>query len=412
MWKDLLPAMPTNTNHDHSDELFQTHIGGAAMLEGVMMRGRYSWAVAVREPEGGIYVEEHDVPGYGKKQPWRKWPLVRGCVAMVESLVLQYKAMGITAAHAYDFDEDEEEAKKLEGKSEEERATARAEAERQIEREKKQASEEAETQGMAGWMAVSMVVGIVLGVALFMFVPAFVTNLVMGDYSHDNMIAWNLLDGVLRAAIFVLYMWLIALMPDIKKMYRYHGAEHKTIHCLEHGLPLTPENCKRFSRQHVRCGTAFIIMVLIVSIIVFTVFPTDMLVEALGLEGGVGRFLVVLLTRVVLLPVVAGLSYEITVRWAGQHPENPLVKVVLAPGMAMQLITTNEPDACHLECAIAAMKAVVAREAREEGWSLDENGLPANIASLAGCPLATDVPETAGACASSASASSACAEKE
>ncbi len=402
--------MPSNTNHDHSDELFQTHIGGAAMLEGVMMRGRYSWAVAVREPEGGIYVEEHDVPGYGKKQPWRTWPLVRGCVAMVESLVLQYKAMGITAAHAYDFDEDE--AKKLEGKSEQERAEARAEAERQIEQEKRQASEEAETQGMAGWMAVSMIVGVILGVALFMFVPAFVTNLVMGDYSHDNMIAWNLLDGVLRAVIFVLYMWLIALMPDIKKMYRYHGAEHKTIHCLEHGLPLTPENCMRFSRQHVRCGTAFIIMVLIVSIIVFTVFPTDMLVEALGLEGGVGRFLVVLLTRVVLLPVVAGLSYEITVRWAGQHPENPLVKVVLAPGMAMQLITTNEPDTCHLECAIAAMKAVVAREAREEGWELGENGLPANIASLAGCPLATDVPETAGACAAPAPAPAASVEKE
>lgn len=394
--------MAKNTDHSHSDELFQTHIGGAAMLEGVMMRGRYSWAVAVREPEGGIYVEEHDVPGYGKKQPWRKWPLVRGCVAMIESLVLQYKAMGITAAHAYDFDADEEEAEKLKGKSDEERAAAREEAQKQIAEEKKQASEEAEGQGMAAWMAISMVVGVVLGVALFIFLPAFLTNLVVGDYSHDNMLAWNLLDGFLRAAIFVFYMWLIALMPDIKKMYRYHGAEHKTIHCLEHGLPLTPQNCQSFSRQHVRCGTAFIIMVLIVSIIVFTVFPTDLLVESLGLDGGPGRFLVVLLTRVVLLPVVAGLSYEITVRWAGQHPENPLVKIVLAPGMAMQLITTNEPDDCHLECAIAAMKAVVAREAREEGWELDANGLPANIASLAGCPMATDVPDAPCAPAGSA----------
>lgn len=385
--------MAKDTNHDHSDELFQTHIGGAAMLEGVMMRGRYSWAVAVREPQGGIYVEEHDVPGYGKKQPWRKWPLVRGCVSMVESLVLQYKAMGITAAHAYDFDEDPDEAKKLEKMSEEERDAARLKAAEQIEREKQQASRDADDKGMAGWMAVSMVLGVVLGVALFMFVPAFLTNLVVGDYTRDNMVAWNLLDGILRAAIFVLYMWLIALMPDIRKMYRYHGAEHQTIHCLEHGLPLTPQNCARFSRQHVRCGTAFLIMVLIVSIVVFTVFPTDLLVESLGLEGGPMRFVVVLLTRIVLLPVVAGLSYEVTVRWAGRHPENPLVKVVLAPGMAMQLITTNVPDACHLECAIAAMKAVVAREAREEGWELDENGLPVNIRSLAGCALATDVPD-------------------
>ena len=269
--KDSRTTM-ADTKDQNTGELFQTHIGGAAMLEGVMMRGRYSWAVAVREPEGGIYVEEHDVPGYGKKQPWRKWPLVRGCVAMVESLVLQYKAMGITAAHAYDFDEDEEQAKKLEGKSEAEKQAARAEAAEQIAEEQRQASEEAEEKGMAGWMAVSMALGVLLGVAFFIFVPAFVTNLVVGDYSHDNMVAWNLLDGVLRATIFVLYMWLIALMPDIRKMYRYHGAEHKTIHCLEHGLPLTPENCMAFSRQHVRCGTAFIIMVLIVSIIVFTVF--------------------------------------------------------------------------------------------------------------------------------------------
>lgn len=391
--KDSRTTM-ADTKDQNTGELFQTHIGGAAMLEGVMMRGRYSWAVAVREPEGGIYVEEHDVPGYGKKQPWRKWPLVRGCVAMVESLVLQYKAMGITAAHAYDFDEDEEQAKKLEGKSEAEKQAARAEAAEQIAEEQRQASEEAEEKGMSGWMAVSMALGVLLGVALFIFVPAFVTNLVVGDYSHDNMVAWNLLDGVLRAAIFVLYMWLIALMPDIRKMYRYHGAEHKTIHCLEHGLPLTPENCMAFSRQHVRCGTAFIIMVLIVSIIVFTVFPTDMLVEALGLEGGVGRFLVVLLTRIVLLPIVAGLSYEVTVRWAGRHPDNPLVKIVLAPGMAMQLITTNEPDTCHLECAIAAMKAVVAREAREEGWELGPDGLPRDITSLSGCPMATDVPDS------------------
>lgn len=382
-----------NSNHDHADELFQSHIGGAAMLEGVMMRGRYSWAVAVREPDGGIYVEEHDVPGYGKKQPWRRWPLVRGCVSLVESMILQFKAMGITAAYAYDFEEeDPKEAERLAAMTEEERSAARAAQEAQLEAEKAAASEEAGEKGISGWMMVSMVIGVVLGVVLFVLAPAGITNLVIGDYSHENMFAWNLVDGILRAGVFVLYMWLIGFMPDIKRMFSYHGAEHKTIHCLEHGLPLTPENCRGFSRQHVRCGTAFIIMTLLISIVVFTLFPTDLVAEALGASGAL-RFVVVVLSRLVLLPVVAGVAYEVTVRWAGQHPENPLVKIVLAPGMAMQLITTNEPDDEMLECAIASMKAVVAREACEEGRELDENGLPVDLRALEGCPLDTDVPD-------------------
>ena len=394
--------MGNGKNHDHDDELFQSHIGGAAMLEGVMMRGRYSWAVAVREPDGGIYVEEHDVPGYGKKQAWRSWPLVRGCVSLVESLVLQFKAMGITAAHAYDFDE-EPPSGTAQGEagaaSDEERARAREQAQAELKAEQEAASKAADEKGLSGWMAASMAIGVVLGVALFVFAPAAITNLVVGDYERENMLAWNLVDGFLRAGVFILYMWLIGFMPDIRRMFSYHGAEHKTIHCLEHGLPLTPENCRRFSRQHVRCGTAFIIMTLIISIVVFTVFPTGLVAEALGLGAGIGRFGVVVLSRIVLLPLVAGIAYEVTVRWAGRHPENPLVKVVLAPGMAMQLITTNEPDDEMLECAIASMKAVVAREAAEEGRELDENGLPRDLRSLEGCPLDTKVPAKAGSAA-------------
>ena len=394
---DVPAGRSTGRDGRDAGELFQTHIGGAAMLEGVMMRGRYSWSVAVREPDGGIYVEEHDVPGYGKNQKWRRWPLVRGCVSLVESLVLQYKAMGITAAHAYDFDEEEG----AEGPfgTEEERARAREQAEQELAAEQAAATEAAEEKGLSGWMAVSMVIGVVLGVALFVLAPAAVSNLLVGDYTRENMLAWNLVDGFLRAAVFVLYMWLIGFMPDIKRMFGYHGAEHKTIHCLEHGLPLTPENCRSFSRQHVRCGTAFIIMTLIISIVVFTLFPADLVAEGLGLGAGVGRFFVVVLSRVVLLPVVAGVSYEVTVRWAGSHPDNPLVKVVLVPGMAMQLITTNDPDDGMLECAIAAMKAVVAREAAEEGRALDENGLPSDLASLAGRALETDVPDASQASA-------------
>lgn len=368
-------------NYSHSGEIIQTHIGGGAMLEGVMMRGRYSWAVAVREPEGTIYVEEHDVPGYGKKQAWRKWPVIRGCIAMIESLVLQFKAMGITSAHAYDFEEEE---------GEDREATAQ-----KVEEEKATATAEAESDSMAPWMVVSMVLGVVLGVALFVFAPAAITNFFVGDYTHENMLVWNLVDGFLRVAIFVLYMWLIALMPDIKRMYGYHGAEHKTIHCAEHGLPLTPENCQSFSRQHVRCGTAFIIMTLLISIIVFTLFPTDLIVDGLGLGPGLGRFGIVVLSRLLLFPIVSGVAYEVTVKWAGKHPDNWLVKIVLAPGMAMQLLTTEEPDDSMLECAIASMKAVIAREAREEGRELDENGMPVDIKDLAGCALDTSVPDAA-----------------
>lgn len=147
-------------------------------------------------------------------------------------------------------------------------------------------------------------------------------------------------------------------------MFSYHGAEHKTIHCYEHGLALTPENARSFPRLHVRCGTAFLIMVMIIAILVYTVVPLDALIAAWGFTGP-AAFAVLIVARIVLMPVIAGISYEITVKWAGSHPESPLVRVVLWPGMQMQRLTTNEPDDGMLECAIAAMKLVLEREERE-----------------------------------------------
>ena len=150
-------------------------------------------------------------------------------------------------------------------------------------------------------------------------------------------------------------------MPDIKRMFSYHGAEHKTIHCYEHGLELTPENARQFPCLHVRCGTAFLIMVMLIAIVVYTVIPLDGVIASLGITGA-AAFALLLVVRLVFLPVIAGISYEITVKWAGSHPENPLVKVVLWPGMQMQRLTTNEPDDSMLECAIAAMNLVVENE--------------------------------------------------
>ena len=332
------------TNHKESDlkrafsedgEL-KTHVGGQALIEGVMMRGKYNWAVAVREPQQTMYTEEHELSSGKKKNSWMYWPLVRGCRAFVESLMLGYKALEIAALHAYGEeaeDESDKESEEVFGKKE---------------------------------MMLSLIFGLVLGIGLFIVLPAVIANVLVGEYD-DATLTWNIVDGLVRVAIFVFYIWLIGRMEDIKRMFGYHGAEHKTIHCYEHGLPLTPENARSFSRLHVRCGTAFLIMVMIIAIFVYTILPINPLIAAWGVPDGPLKLLLVIFMRILFLPVIAGVSYEITVKWAGSHPENPLVKLVLWPGMQMQYLTTREPDDSMLECAIEAMKLVLEREEREDG---------------------------------------------
>lgn len=340
------------------DGALKTHVGGQALIEGIMMRGKYNWAVAVREPNGGIYVEEHDFGETARKR-WASWPIVRGVVAFVQSLVLGYKALEIAAMHAYD-DEDESAE-----------AVDPAEAPDDITSKGKTkggdtSKDNAESDGGFGHteMLISMVLGLVLGVTLFIVAPAFVTNLLVGEYDSHTL-AWNLVDGALRVVVFVFYMWLIGLMGDIKRMYGYHGAEHKTIHCYEHGLPLTPENARSFPRLHVRCGTAFLIMVMIIAILVYTIIPVNLLISGLGVPDGAPKLILVIIVRIIFLPLIAGISYEITVKWAGSHPDNLLVKIILWPGMQMQRLTTNEPDDSMMECAIAAMQRVLEREKAE-----------------------------------------------
>ncbi|WP_305297318.1 DUF1385 domain-containing protein [Parvibacter caecicola] len=399
----------------------KTHIGGQALIEGIMMRGKLNWAVAVRTPDGGIYVEEHDLASGKQKNGWMYWPLVRGCRALVESLVLGFKALEIAALHAFGDEEGEEEAlaqaqtvevqEELDAAgavalSEEKRFDWKRDfgnpdtmvdglgAQRTLEvvqgpegvaskdvpegaeaaakaapgegdaapcKVREVAADEPEAEFGHREMVFSMVFGVVLGVVLFIVAPAVITNLLVGEYD-GNPVVWNVVDGILRVAVFVFYLWLIGRMEDIRRMFMYHGAEHKTIHCHEHGLPLTVENARSFPRLHVRCGTAFLIMVMIIAILVYTIFPLNSLIGAWGVPEGLPKLALVILVRILLMPVIAGISYEITVRWAGSHPDNPLVKVVLWPGMQMQYLTTNEPDDRQLECAIAAMERVLARE--------------------------------------------------
>ena len=315
------------------DGALKTHVGGQALIEGVMMRGKYNWAVAVREPDGNVYMEEHDLASGKKKNSWLYWPVIRGCTAFVESLFLGFKALSIAAEHAFT----------------------------------EEANEETGEEGFefgGGAMAVSMVLGILLGVVLFIVAPAAVTNLLVGEYD-DKTLLWNVVDGLLRIAIFIFYIWLIGRMEDISRMFEYHGAEHKTIHCFEHGLPLTPENARKFPRLHVRCGTAFLIMVMIIAIFVYAITPINALIDAWGVHDSIPKLILVMVVRVLMMPIIAGLSYEVTVKWAGSHPEHPVVKVVLWPGLQMQRLTTHEPDDTQLECAILAMKQVLEREEHE-----------------------------------------------
>lgn len=358
----------------------KTHIGGQALIEGVMMRGKNCWAVGVREPDGGLFAKEYPLSKKGSRPSWFSWPLVRGCVALVDSLALGFKALEIAANKAFDDEEDgedvevfpderDEDAKASSEEKGEYAEAFSAEGEGVVEPFPEEGSnyeEDAEDEGALSKaeMTLAMVLGVVLALALFILLPAFVSNVLVGNYEQNPFI-WNIVDGVVRVAIFIFYVWLIGRMPDIKRMFSYHGAEHKTIHCYEHGMDLTPQNARQFPRLHVRCGTAFLIMVMIIAIVVYTVIPLDGVIAALGISG-VAAFLLLIAIRIVFLPVIAGISYEITVKWAGSHPENPLVRIVLWPGMQMQRLTTNEPDDSMLECAIAAMNLVLKNEERLE----------------------------------------------
>lgn len=386
------------------DGLCKTHIGGQALIEGVMMRGKNCWAIGVREPDGGLFSQEYPLSKKGNRPTWFSWPLVRGCVALVDSLALGFKALEIAANKAFD---DEEEVAESPASNDPESFTQNdselpalnspksclADAgssalndmvSSELSTSDSGLSSNLESASTSDFglssnlesasvsdstdegvlskaeMTFAMVLGVVLAVALFILLPAGLSNVIVGEY-EQNPFVWNIVDGVVRVAIFIFYVWLIGRIPDIKRMFSYHGAEHKTIHCYEHGLELTPENARQFPRLHVRCGTAFLIMVMLIAIVVYTVIPLDGVIASLGITG-TAAFALLLVVRLVFLPVIAGISYEITVKWAGSHPENPLVKVVLWPGMQMQRLTTNEPDDSMLECAIAAMKLVVANE--------------------------------------------------
>ena len=290
-----------------------SNIGGQAVLEGVMMKNGDQYAVAVRKPDGEIALQKEVYDGIVKWKKLTKIPFVRGIFSFVDSLVLGMKTLSYSASF---FEEEEEE--ELTEKEE----------------EKKEKQENL-------IMGITMACSVVIAVAIFMVLPYLLSNLLKPFV--PGRFARTVIEGIVRIVLFISYILLISKMKDIQRVFMYHGAEHKCINCIEHGMDLTVENVRKSSKQHKRCGTSFLFFVLFVSIIVCFFITT---------ESPVLRVLL----RIALLPVIAGISYEI-IRLAG-NTEHPVVELLSKPGLALQNLTTKEPDDDMIEVAICSVEAV------------------------------------------------------
>ena len=294
-----------------------SNIGGQAVLEGIMMRHGDDYAVAVRTPDGEICVQKDEYHSVIKWKALTKIPFIRGVFNFIDSMVLGIKTLMFSA----EFYEDEEEVKSEKELTEEEIA-------------KKEKQEK--------WMMnATVAISVVIAVAVFMVLPYFLSSLLkplMPSYHLRTLV-----EGFVRIGIFILYIALISRMDDIQRTFMYHGAEHKCINCIEHGLPLTVDNVRISSRQHKRCGTSFLFFVLAISIILL------MLIQV---ESPLMRVIV----RIALIPVIAGISYEV-LKLAGRS-ENPIINLLSRPGLAIQKLTTKEPDDSMIEVAIQAVEAV------------------------------------------------------
>ena len=317
----------TEKKQNPSQEKFKTLIGGQALIEGILMQGPDKRAIVVRGPEGLVT----KVEPVKKRKSILTWPLIRGVVNFGSSMVNGVKALMYSADF---FPEEESEPSKFD-----------------LWLEKKLGSEKLQQVVVS----LSVVLGVLFSVGLFFLLPTFLAGLIPG--LKERAVLRCLLEGVIRIAIFLGYMILISRMKDMRRVFSYHGAEHKTIRCYEAQLPLTVENCRGMTRLHPRCGTSFLFVVVAISILLFAlisaVFPTS-------------NMLVRMLIRLALLPFVVSISYECN-RFVGRH-DNALTRALSAPGMWFQHFTTNEPDDSMLEVAIEALKLVIPDEAGADRW--------------------------------------------
>lgn len=284
--------------------------GGQAVIEGVMIRGRTSVVTAVRRPGGDIITDVKPLPSLTTSR-MRRVPLLRGVVILIEAMVLGIKSLLYSANIAMEEEE-----------------------------------EEIPTKAIWGMIASA----VILVVVLFFIAPLFLTKL--ANNYIPNTVVFHIIEGVIRLAIFIAYLKVISLLPDIKRVFTYHGAEHKTVNAYEAGVPMEVEAIKPYSKAHVRCGTSFLFLVLVIAIFVFSFVGRDIL-------------WLMIVSRIVLIPVIMGLGYEV-IYFGARHTNNRLMKIVLAPGLLMQKMTTGEPDDRQLEVAIAAMNKAVEVDLEEE----------------------------------------------
>jgi uncharacterized protein YqhQ len=297
--------------------------GGQAVLEGVMMRGPSCWAVAVRTPEGGIEEVVRDVSSPMKRHRIWRLPVIRGVIALGESLAIGFRALAISANVAAREEDDDGNVV---------------------------------TEITRGQIIFSFAIAIGFALMLFKVGPALLTNWL----PIDDTAGFVIVEGIIRVTVFVAYIGLIGLLPDLKRVFQYHGAEHKTINALEAGAELTPDRVQKFSLIHPRCGTAFLLWVMVLGIFVFAL---------------VGRpvWYWLIVSRILLLPVIAGLAYEL-IRYAGNHQDNRVLMTLLAPGLWLQRLTTREPSPDQVEVSIRAIEEVRRREAGETPSELATDG--------------------------------------
>lgn len=295
-------------------------IGGQAVIEGVMMKNKDRYAVAVRKPDNEIEVVVKECSSPAEKHRFLGWPVIRGVVNFIDSLVVGMSTLSYSASF-YEDDEPDDDAE-TKGK-------------------KKQKTREQEAKEEKAMMTFTVILSIVMAVAVFMIAPYYVSRLFALFVKNDTAVI--IIEGIVRLVFFIIYVKLISLMNDIKRVYMYHGAEHKCINCIEHGMELTVENVLKSSKEHKRCGTSFLLIVMCISIVFFMFIRVESLVLRLVL-------------RILLVPVIAGVSYEV-LRLAG-NSDSKFMDIVSRPGLWLQHLTTREPDASMVEVAIASVEAV------------------------------------------------------
>jgi uncharacterized protein YqhQ len=290
-------------------------VGGQAVLEGVMMRGISVWAVAVRRPDGEVEITSEPIKPWAQRHRLWRLPVLRGVVALGESLKIGFKALGISANAQLEEDED------------------------------------GEREEIGGWVwGLTIALSLVLAVGLFFVIPVGLTSLIK-DELGSSLLFW-LVEGVLRTAIFIGYIVAISRLPDLRRVFEYHGAEHKTISCYEAEDELTPARAKLYSRLHPRCGTSFLLIVMVLAIFVFAPI-------------GLPAWYWLLASRILGIPLIAGLSYEV-IKWAGRNRRKRWVRGLMWPGLMLQNLTTREPDEEQLAVAIAALDKVLAEESPDQ----------------------------------------------